>query len=223
MLLASLIECFFILPAHLAHHGAGKSTQPSWFRRGFDRGFNFIRDRIFGRLVRLAISFRYATLAIAVGLLMLAVGMMSSGRVGFVFFSAPEADNVYVSMTMASGSTRQQTEMMVAEMERALVAVEEEFTDGKKGLVSFAYSVIGAHVTDNQEAATGGANDLRGSMMVELITADQRDVRSSEFVAALREEIRPMPGMERLIVRALKAGHPGASWMCVLWAMIWNS
>ena len=133
VLLASLIECFFILPAHLAHHGAGKSTQPSWFRRGFDRGFNFIRDRIFGRLVRLAISFRYATLAIAVGMLMLAVGMMSSGRVGFVFFSAPEADNVYVSMTMASGSTRQQTEIMVAEMERALVAVEEEFTDGKKG------------------------------------------------------------------------------------------
>ncbi len=142
-------------------------------------------------------------------MLMLAVGMMSSGRVGFVFFSAPEADNVYVSMTMASGSTRQQTEIMVAEMERALVTVEEELTDGKKGLVSFAYSVIGAHVTDNQEEATGGANDLRGSMMVELITADQRDVRSSEFVAALRAEIRPMPGMERLIVRAPEGGPPG--------------
>ena len=45
--------------------------------------------------------------------------------------------------------------------------------------------------------------------MVELITADQRDVRSSEFVAALRAEIRPMPGMERLIVRAPEGGPPG--------------
>jgi multidrug efflux pump subunit AcrB len=209
VLVASLIEVFFILPAHLAHHGASKSSQPSWFRRNFDKGFNFFRDRIFSRLVRLAFSFRYATLALAVGMLMLAVGMMSSGRVGFVFFSAPEADNVYVSMTMASGSTRQQTAIMVDEMERALEVVEADLTDGKGGLISFAYSVIGTHITDEQGAMTGGANDLRGAMMVELITADQREVRSAQFVAALREEIRPMPGMERLIVRAPEGGPPG--------------
>ena len=209
VLVASLIEVFFILPAHLAHHGAGKSTQPSWFRRKFDNGFNFFRDRIFARLVRIALSFRYATLALALGLLMLAVGMMSSGRVGFVFFSAPEADNIYVSMTMASGSTRQQTTVMVDEMERALAAVEEELTEGRGGLISFAYSVIGTHITDDQGAMTGGANDLRGGMMVELITADQRAIRSAQFVAALREEIRPMPGMERLIVRAPEGGPPG--------------
>ena len=209
VLVASLIECFFILPAHLAHHGAGKSTQPSWFRRKFDAGFNFFRDQIFGRLVRLALSFRYATLSLSIGMLILAVGMMSSGRVGFVFFSAPEADNVYVSMTMASGSTRQQTENMVDEIERALAVVEEELTDGRNDLVSFAYSVTGAHITDNQEEATGGANDLRGGMMIELITADQRDVRSAQFVEALRAEIQPMPGLERLIVRAPEGGPPG--------------
>ena len=209
VLVASLIEVFFILPAHLAHHGASKSNQPSWFRRNFDKGFNFFRDGLFSRLVRLAFSFRYATLALAVGMLMLAVGMMSSGRVGFVFFSAPEADNVYVSMTMASGSTRQQTAIMVDEMERALEVVEADLTDGKGGLISFAYSVIGTHITDEQGAMTGGANDLRGAMMVELITADQREVRSAQFVAALREEIRPMPGMERLIVRAPEGGPPG--------------
>ena len=209
VLVASLIEVFFILPAHLAHHGASKSNQPSWFRRNFDKGFNFFRDGLFSRLVRLAFSFRYATLALAVGMLMLAMGMMSSGRVGFVFFSAPEADNVYVSMTMASGSTRQQTAIMVDEMERALEVVEADLTDGKGGLISFAYSVIGTHITDEQGAMTGGANDLRGAMMVELITADQREVRSAQFVAALREEIRPMPGMERLIVRAPEGGPPG--------------
>ena len=57
-------------------------------------------------------------------------------------------------------------------------------------------------------------------MMIELITADQRDVRVQEFVQAMRAEIRPMPGLERLIVRALvKVARPGVNWTCVSWAM----
>ena len=86
VLLASLIECFLVLPAHLAHSGANKDKGEGWFRRNFDKGFAFTRDKIFGHLVSKAYQFRYATLSLALGLLMTAVGMMSSGRVGFVFF-----------------------------------------------------------------------------------------------------------------------------------------
>jgi len=147
---------------------------------------------------------------LAVGLLMTAVGMMSSGRVGFVFFSAPEADNIYANVTMASGSTATQTQTMLAEMERALDKVEAELTDGQGGLVSFAYGVTGAHVSNgNDGQPTGGASDIRAGLMIELITADKRDVRVNEFVQAMRDEIRPMPGLERLIVRAPEGGPPG--------------
>ena len=215
VLLASLIECFFILPAHLAHSGADKDKGEGWFRRSFDKGFDFLRDRIFGFLVTMALRFRYATLALAVGLLMTAVGMMSSGRVGFVFFSAPEADNIYANVTMASGSTATQTKTMLAEMERALDKVESDLTDGQGGLVSFAYGLTGAHVSaGNDGQPTGGASDIRAGLMIELITADQRDVRVNEFVQAMRDEIRPMPGLERLIVRAPEGGPrwPGAGY-----------
>ena len=224
VLLASLIECFFILPAHLAHSGADKDKGEGWFRRNFDKGFNFVRDRVFGFLVTAALRFRYATLALAVGLLMTAVGMMSSGRVGFVFFSAPEADNIFANVTMASGSTASQTRSMLAEMERALDHVEDEFTGGTGGLVSFAFGVTGAHVADgNDGTPRGGASDTRAGLMIELITADQRDVRVQDFVQALRDEIRPMPGLERLTVRALKAGRPAVSWIFAFWVMIWIS
>jgi len=210
VLAASLIECFFILPAHLSHSGIGKGDdRPSWFRRNFDNGFNFVRDRIFGTLVRLAYSYRYATLAFATGLLVFAVGMMSSGRVGFVFFSAPEADNVYANIVMASGSTRTQTNTMLSELERALDETEDRLTNGRGGLVSFSLSTMGENVSANNDGPGGGANDLRAGMMIELITADQRDVRVADFVAALRAEIRPMPGLERLVVRAPEGGPPG--------------
>ena len=82
-------------------------------------------------------------MALALGMLLTAVGMMSSGRVGFVFFSAPEADNVYANVTMTSGSTTSQTQLMLAELERALNKVESKLTNGRNDLVSFSYGVMG--------------------------------------------------------------------------------
>ena len=120
VLLASLIECFLVLPAHLGHYGSSDNNKESTFRLKFDNGFNFFKDKIFGFLVTKSFNYRYVTFAFALGLLLFAIGMMSSNRVGFVFFSAPEADRVFVNATMVSGSTRTQTENMLTEIESAL-------------------------------------------------------------------------------------------------------
>ena len=209
VLVASLLECFFILPAHLAHYGASKMKEPSWFRRNFDAGFNYLRDRIFYKIVLASFRFRYVTFAFAFGLLIFAVGMMAGGRVNFVFFSAPEADRVFANVTMASGSTRTQTLTMLEEVERALDQVEEDLTPNGETLISFAYSKIGGTFTGDPGTPTGGANELLAGMVIELITADQRNVRVTEFVDALRAEIQPMPGLERILVRAPTGGPPG--------------
>ena len=209
VLVASLVECFFILPAHLAHYGASKRQQPSWFRRNFDAGFNYFRDAIFYNLVLAAFRFRYVTFAFAIGLLLFAVGMMAGGRVNFVFFSAPEADRVFANVTMASGSTRSQTATMLEEVERALDTVEERLTQDNGELISFAYSKIGGSFSGDQGTPTGGANELLAGMVIELKTADERSVRVDSFIEALRAEIQPKPGLERLIVRAPAGGPPG--------------
>ena len=209
VLVASLIECFFILPAHLAHYGSGES-KPGWFRRGFDGGFNFFKDRLFAPVVRAAYRFRYVTLAFAFGLLLVSVGMIAGGRVGFVFFSAPEADRVYANVTMVSGSTRAQTEAMIDEIERALDVVEADLKPADEELIAFTFSQIGGNIgAGEQGQATGGANELQGGLMIELVTADSRSVRVVDFVDALRAEIRPQSGLERLLVRAPVGGPPG--------------
>ena len=61
----------------------------------------------------------------------------------------------------------------------------------------------------NDGQPTGGASDIRAGLMIELITADQRDVRVNEFIDAMRDEIQPLPGLERLTVRAPEGGPPG--------------
>ena len=133
------------------------------FRQKFDAGFDFVKDRVFGVLVRAAYQYRYVTFAFAVGLLMTAVGMMTSNRVGFVFFSAPEADRVFANVRMVAGSTRSQTDMMPVEMERALAETENSLTDGQGGLVKLSYSALGTNVSAGEDGTpSGGSNDLEG-------------------------------------------------------------
>ena len=207
VLVASLIECFFILPAHLAHGGGDPKNPPSSFRRLFDSGFDNFRLYFFGPTVRAAYRFRYLTFAVAFGLLILSVGMVVGGRVGFVFFSSPEADVAYVNFTMVPGSSKSQTFEMMDELDRALLETEKNLTGGKNNIIDFYYTFFARNET--VDSSDNSVNIRQGSMVISLLPADKRDIRAKEFVAALRDEINEQPGTDILQVRAPEGGPPG--------------
>ena len=207
VLVVSLVECFFVLPTHLAHGGGDTTKKPSRFRQIIDSGFNYFKERAFSPVVRISFRFRYVTLAAAFGLLILSVGMMVGGRVGFVFFSSPEADIAYANVTMVPGSSEKQTMAMLSELERAVKATEEKLTKGETDLIDFAYTQFAQ--TLSEEDAQTAVNVRQGAILINLIPADKREVRSRDFVETLRNEIIPQPGLDILQVRAPEGGPPG--------------
>ena len=59
VLAVSLIEAFLILPSHLAHAvDKVRSRPPNRWRTGFDRGLAWLRERVVGRAVDVAINWR---------------------------------------------------------------------------------------------------------------------------------------------------------------------
>ena len=209
VLIASLIEVFFILPAHLAHFGRSVKSSPKGFRAWFDRKFNAFRDGPFLRLVAFAVKWRLATLSLAFALLITSIGMMAGGRVNFVFFSSPEADIAYGNVIMAPGTSRQQTNEMLIELERALNVAEDKVTNGEGGLVQMAVANLGTTKRGGNGGGARGTSDNRAGIVVELLTADQRNVRMRDFVAAWKAEVNPLPGLNRLSIRAPAGGPPG--------------
>jgi multidrug efflux pump subunit AcrB len=207
VLVASLVECFLVLPCHLrgalAHLG-----EPGRLRRTFNRGFGRLRDGPFRRLVGIALNWRYATLAAAIGALILSFGLIAGGRVGFVFFSAPESDMILANVVMAPGTSRTVTEATVAELDEALRAAERGFGYGPGGLVALGQVRIGegVHVDPRTRSASG---DHAGSMQVELIGSDRRAVRTAAFIEAWRAALPPLPGVESLTITERLGGPPG--------------
>ena len=116
VLVASLIECFLVLPAHLAHFDK-KTVEEGKFRLWFDKKFMAFQEGTFKKFISLTFNYRYVTFMVAIGMFIVSVGMMSGGRVMFSFFPTPEADIIIANFKMHSGTTRSKTEEMVKKIE----------------------------------------------------------------------------------------------------------
>ncbi|MBT6443015.1 MAG: efflux RND transporter permease subunit [Alphaproteobacteria bacterium] len=208
IILASLVECFFILPGHL--RGALKSdpAAENRFARWFNPRFEAFRDGLFDRLVRGCLRWRYLTLSVGVGLIILVFGLMAGGRLDFVFFPSPESDTVYANVVFAEGTERAQTREMVQELERALAKAEAQLTNGEGGLVAMSLAQIGVPVGRSDSLFAGSGDHVAG-VRVELIPSDTRDIRTPVFVEAWRAAVRQMPGMDIFSVVEQQSGPPG--------------
>ncbi|HRO37414.1 efflux RND transporter permease subunit [Thauera sp.] len=202
---ASLLECFLILPAHLRGALAGAAAlEHSALRTRIDAGFARFRDGPFRRLVERALAWRGATVAFTFGLMVLAVGLIAGGRIGFVFFPTPEGQVIYANATFVAGTPRAQTEAFLSELERALFAAEEELGGG---LVQTAVARLGGTISSGSGGSARG--DQLAGIMVELVPPDTREVRNERFLAVWREKLPAVAGLELLTFTARQSGPPG--------------
>jgi multidrug efflux pump subunit AcrB len=205
VILASLLESFLILPAHLKHALSGAlEHKTSSLRQRLDAGFARFRDHHFRRAVTLALAWRGTTVVATLALMVLAVGLLAGGRINFVFFPSPEAQVVYANATFVAGTPRAHSAAYLAELERALFEAERELGGG---LVQTAVARLGGAIGSG--AAQGARGDQLASVMVELTPPDLRAVRNERFLATWREKLAPVAGLESLTLTARQSGPPG--------------
>ena len=202
VLIASLIECFFILPGHLSHALKNKKKNISRFRTWFNKYFNIIKNKYFYRLVTLAVNFRYVTLSVTFTILIIVAGLMSGGRVAFVFFPSPEPDIIYVNFNFSPGTNQDYTKFMIKELESSLLAVDSN------NEVKTYFSVIGKSL-----GLRGSVQQIEGqhlgAMVVELIPSDIRKTSVNSLMSLWKQSLNKPAGLESLTMSSKSAGPPG--------------
>ncbi|MEE4301743.1 MAG: efflux RND transporter permease subunit [Pseudomonadales bacterium] len=133
-LFLSIIESQLILPAHLSHRVTeGYTFERTRFVQGWIRfqtrladGLTNFAERRYKPLMLRAIEYRYVTAALALGALVLVVGLIASGRVNFQFFPSVEGDRIYATLTMPEGVPVEATSAAIGRLERAAFRLREE-------------------------------------------------------------------------------------------------
>ncbi|MEP2579444.1 MAG: efflux RND transporter permease subunit, partial [Roseibium sp.] len=212
VLIASLIESFLILPAHM-NHALSASKKPRWYdwpNRAFNRGFVWFRETAFRPGIGRVIQLRYPAIGLAVMILALSVSLFFDGSVRWRFFNAPERAVVSASIAMMPGAEREDTKAMIAEMERALDTVNARYSEeyGAEPVL-FTLSTVGATAGRGLSGADTKDVDQLGGISIELLDPDLRPYSAFQFIGDWRGEIRKPPLLETLAVRGERSGPGG--------------
>ncbi|MHA7888583.1 efflux RND transporter permease subunit [Roseicyclus sp.] len=212
VLIASLVECFLILPNHMAH-ALAHSAKTHWYdmpSRLVNRGFDRVKERLFRPAMRLVIAARYPVLAAMILILATQVASFIRGDVTWRFFNAPELSSVSGNFAMLDGATREDSLAMMREMQRATEAVAARL-EAEHGLNPLAYVMgeIGGNTGGGLSGVENKDADLLGSIAIELIEADLRPYSSFAFVAELQDEVRQLPMAEVVSFRGFRGGPGG--------------
>jgi len=205
VLIASLVESFYVLPGHLRHAFLKMHKHSSApLRQRLEDGFDRLREHWFRPLVTKAVAYRGTTIAGVVAIMILCIGLLAGGRVGFEFFPTPEGTVLYANVAFAAGTPKQQVSDFIDELEQSLEETDKALGGG---LVQTHLAYLG-----RSTAAGGGFTrdgDRFGYVMVELVSPDHRTVRNPQFIKAWKQRVRLPPGVDTFTISERFAGPPG--------------
>ncbi len=223
-LLFSLVESQLVLPAHLSHEGKlGDRLARVWPFKAWVlaqgvcvRGLRFVAERVYRPLLEAALAWRYVTVAIAVGALLVTGGAIASGRVQYVFFPDIEGDVVAAQLTMPQGTSARTTAAAIERIEEAARALVGELeAAGDRDVVRYVMASVGEqpYLAQQQMTQTGGARITGaqlGEVVLELYPAEQRKTTATALANRWRELCGPIAGAVdlRFSAAVMSAGKP---------------
>ncbi len=191
VLIVSLAEALFILPAHMGHISKNpvkiKAIQyferfQRWFARGFDR---FMGD-YYRPFLETSIRHRYITLSIAISVFIVVGGYGYSDHMGIIMMPEVSADEIEAGVTLPVSTTIDQAARVANEITESTQRMFEE--------------------NNLYEVAEGIKTNVRGQNFIDVEIVmkppDQRDMTSQEVIELWRDEIGDIEGVDQITFEA---------------------
>ena len=212
VLIASLVECFLILPHHMKHamiHTA-KEYWYDWPSRQVNKGFRWVRETLFRPFIAGVIWARYPVIALVIVVLASQAALFIRGDVQWRFFNAPERGSVTGNFAMAPGATREDTYAFMRDLQRTVEEVGARY-EAEHGTnpIKFALAEIGGTSGRGLSGEETKESYQLGSIAIELIDADLRPYSSFAFVAELQDAVPRHPLLETVSFRGWRSGPGG--------------
>lgn len=191
VLLVSLFEALFILPAHLAHT-SGKESRfkigqrlHSW-QQDFAKKFNHFVHTKYHDFLDFCLKYRYITLSTAIALLVMVGGYGYSDHMGMVMMPEVAADEIESGVSLPVGTTVVQAGKVA---ERITESTQRMFEEN-----------------DLYRVADGIKTNVRGQSFIDVEIVmkppSERDMTAQEVIELWRDEIGDIEGVDQISFEA---------------------
>ncbi len=209
----SLVESLLVLPSHMGHSLARKERRAGNVGKvahAYGR-FERWRDRVyferiapgFASIVTVLMRWRYATVAAAVGLLVISLMMLMpfpNGRVKYDFLSSTDAETLIIDVRMPIGTPMERTDAAVTTVEAVVQSLSE---------VKSVESIIGTRSNIDTGQNENFAPHV-AQMFIELHPIEERDRESSVIINEIRGRLAGrLDEVERINFSEISGGPGG--------------
>jgi multidrug efflux pump subunit AcrB len=196
----SLIECLYILPAHLNYPHHKKNNVLLQFLSKIPKIFDRLLDRFvdgpFFNLVRLALATRYITATLALAIIVVGYAYWDSGQISFSFRPRIETNSIDANIELPYG-------VHIDEVKRVVRLVEE-------GGMRAVERSGGQEIFVGMRSDIGRSDSNAAEISITLVPQVEREVTARRFSELWRDEVGEIPGLEKLFFNFL-VGPGGAS------------
>lgn len=202
VLLFSLVESKFILPAHLKHlRPEPRKNFFTRFQASIANSLEVMIERLYQPVLELAVRYRSTVAAMFVAAAMLMAGYCLSGRMEFISFPTVDRGRISARLDMPDDTPLEVTAKYMERIEAAVLQMQKEYVDPGTGesLVQNISMIVGA------ERIHRDFDKSRGAIRFEVLPPSKRTVpgvKNSELVTRWTEIVGPIPEASEFRVRS---------------------
>ena len=185
VLVVSLAEAFLVLPHHLVHALEKAGDRPGRIQAGVDDGIGWLRDHLVGPLAEAAVQWRYLTVGIAVGVMLLAASAIVGGLLKFSPFPEIDGNVMEARVLLPQGTPLRRTEQVVQRITTALERVNGKLSLAQPGGQTLIEKVV---TKFNENATANETGPHVATITADLLDSENRTSRIDDVIALWRAE-----------------------------------
>ncbi|MBI4556992.1 MAG: efflux RND transporter permease subunit [Candidatus Hydrogenedentes bacterium] len=213
----SLFECLLMLPAHLSmlaemkrEVGPGHpwKQRAQAIRHALAHRLERFASHGYGSFVALALRWRYVTLATALAVVLVTVGLVTGGLIKFVLFPPVDGNDLNASIEFPDGTPLEVTKAALHQTQQALERVAAGMkTASGQPLIKHVYAVAGEGTVGRFGRQVGSQF---GRIRVELLRTEDRGIHYQDIIVPWEKEIGRLPGAISQRFGGVQTGPGGA-------------
>lgn len=193
-LIFSLLEAFFVLPAHLGNPRVLSQRSLTAKNRGIKKYFEgfiiWLRDRVYHYALLWLIRWRHLVIGIPIALLLITAGLFFGGHIKYTFFPMVDFDSFELNIAFTPGDGEKQTMEYLKRFEQAIWEVSDDMSDElglDTNLIERVRTQLG-NAFDRQETGTHA-----GHISVYPIDLEGLPLSGTDIANRVRQKIGPVP------------------------------
>lgn len=197
----SLLEAFFVLPAHLGNkHVLNRKvfeSKAKGVRKYTEGAISWLRDYAYDRVIRLILDWRYIVIGIPLAMIIITAGLIGGRLIKTTFFPRMEFDDFDINIAFTPGSGQQHTMDYLERLDSIVWVVNEEMKKDYGDTVDIIENSI-VTLGSGFDGDESGAHT--GHVSVSPRDSEESGISAYEIIQRINKKVGTIPEAEKFTI-----------------------